>query len=343
MTIDEFPVPTAESQPWGITVGPDGNIWFTERRARKIGRISLAGDITEIAFPALRGAPGELGWPQAIVTGPDANIWFTANYFGAGDLGRVMPNGQVEYRELWPDGSHSRYDPRAITVGPDGNLWISVAGTRRNFVTARRTDYTFARSAALQTWHHGLDGIAIAGDSVWVTSQGFGLILQISLTGEVVEHRLPDPAARPAGITVGPDGALWFTESSANKIGRMTTDGVLTDEFPIPTPDSAPVRIVTGPDDNLWFTEENGSRIGRITVDGEITEFPTPTPHSGPRDITLGPDGNLWFVEATGNKVGRLSLGGVGRGDTCRRDVAAPVSSAPGAPTHPPACRPLVP
>jgi len=30
-----------------------------------------------------------------------------------------------------------------------------------------------------------------------------------------------DPSAGPAGITVGPDGNLWFTESTADKIGRL--------------------------------------------------------------------------------------------------------------------------
>ena len=29
---------TPNSAPWGITSGPDGNIWFTEARASKIGR-----------------------------------------------------------------------------------------------------------------------------------------------------------------------------------------------------------------------------------------------------------------------------------------------------------------
>ena len=27
--VTEYPVPTAHSSPGGITVGPDGNIWFT--------------------------------------------------------------------------------------------------------------------------------------------------------------------------------------------------------------------------------------------------------------------------------------------------------------------------
>src|ERR1700733_9521956 len=43
----EFPVPTSESGPGGITAGPDGNLWFTEFQASKVARITTAGVITE--------------------------------------------------------------------------------------------------------------------------------------------------------------------------------------------------------------------------------------------------------------------------------------------------------
>jgi len=63
-------------------------------------------------------------------------------------------------------------------------------------------------------------------------------------------------------ITVGPDGALWFIE--ANKIGRFTTSGVLT-EYPVPSGDG--LGITTGPDGALWFTEGGSSgKVGRISV-----------------------------------------------------------------------------
>jgi virginiamycin B lyase len=70
------------------------------------------------------------------------------------------------------------------------------------------------------------------------------------------------------GITAGPDGNLWFTEYGGNKIGRITTAGVIT-EFPIPTDDSEPWGITSGPDGNLWFTEfphdaGSGLPFGRI-------------------------------------------------------------------------------
>ena len=32
----------------------------------------------------------------------------------------------------------------------------------------------------------------------------------------------------PVGITTGPDGALWFTNSANNSIGRITIGGKVT-------------------------------------------------------------------------------------------------------------------
>ena len=37
------------------------------------------------------------------------------------------------------------------------------------------------------------------------------------------EYPITTAGSAPTGITQGPDGALWFTEAAANKIGRITT------------------------------------------------------------------------------------------------------------------------
>lgn len=41
-TITEFPIPTANGEPFGITAGPDGALWFAEG-VGQIGRITTAG------------------------------------------------------------------------------------------------------------------------------------------------------------------------------------------------------------------------------------------------------------------------------------------------------------
>jgi hypothetical protein len=39
-TITEFPLPAPSSAPFGITLGPDGKVWFTESQGNNIGRIA---------------------------------------------------------------------------------------------------------------------------------------------------------------------------------------------------------------------------------------------------------------------------------------------------------------
>jgi streptogramin lyase len=91
---------------------------------------------------------------------------------------------------------------------------------------------------------------------------------------------------------------------------RVTTAGVITNEFTIPSANSAPMTIVTGADGNLWFTENANAdnKITRMTTAGVFTEFAVPTPNSGPCSTTLGSDNHIWFAENTsaGNKIARI-------------------------------------
>src|SRR5260221_14225385 len=82
-------------------------------------------------------------------------------------------------------------------------------------------------------------------------------------------------------IVTGPDGNLWFTENFTGKIGRITTNGTITD-FPLPSTNCQPFDIIVGPDNALWFSEFASNKIGRITTDAVpgnfsfITEYPLP-------------------------------------------------------------------
>jgi streptogramin lyase len=112
----------------------------------------------------------------------------------------------------------------------------------------------------------------------------------------------------PNGITAGPDGNVWFTEATTDRVGRITPTGFVTEFSTGITSGSMPIGITAGPDGNLWFTEGSGNRIGRITPSGSVTEFSTGiTAGSSPADIVAGPDGNLWFTELFGNRIGRIT------------------------------------
>ena len=138
----------------------------------------------------------------------------------------------------------------------------------------------------------------------WSLTSVTGSVLQSDLTaaGSIGEFSV---TTNGPGIASGPDGNVWFAENTANRIGRITPAGVLT-EFAVPS--GAPSAITAGPDGNLWFTEYG--RIGRITTAGVVTEFLVPNP-SLMNSIVTGPDGNLWFAEYATNRIGRITPAGV--------------------------------
>jgi virginiamycin B lyase len=145
-------------------------------------------------------------------------------------------------------------------------------------------------------------------------------------TPTIIEYPLPVGSAASfySQITAGPDGALWFTETSNNKIGRITTAGVIT-EFTLPTPQSSPFAITSGPDGAIWFTEFAINRIGRLTPSFVFSDYALPQ-GGCPSSIAPGPDGAVWFVQSCGfgggGLVGRISTAGVITG----YPIAAPIT-----------------
>jgi virginiamycin B lyase len=120
------------------------------------------------------------------------------------------------------------------------------------------------------------------------------------------EYAIPSPQSAPWGIVeIGEE--MWFTESAANKIGRVNKDGSIT-EFVIPTKNASPRGIASGPYSSPCFAEFGADQIGCLE-NGQIIERGL-TPGVGPQDICLGMAG-IWFTENTGNRVGVASFNGV--------------------------------
>ncbi len=129
-----------------------------------------------------------------------------------------------------------------------------------------------------------------------------------SAAPQIIEHKIPTFAAHAGGIKVGPDGAIWFVETTSQQIGRIDKDGKVT-EFPLPNGGIAEDQgfIAVGPDGALWFNEEDAGKLGRITVTGEVTEFDLPEGVSPVREIVTGPDNALWATSRGGNAIVKLT------------------------------------
>ncbi len=135
-------------------------------------------------------------------------------------------------------------------------------------------------------------------------------IVSLSWAGGFHDATLLNFNGTPQGIVLGPDGAMWFTDSDNDAIVRVDAEGSFR-LFPVEDSSGGLGPIVTGPDGNLWFIEYFSTSIGRATVGGEVTVFPLPTFQLG--DIASGPDGNVWFTTATARpEIGGTQGGSLG-------------------------------
>jgi streptogramin lyase len=305
----EYALPSSpDRRPYGITSGPDNNLWFTEQFADKIGRYNPVSNLlTEFNLAAGRQ-------PFDIASGPDGNLWFTET--GTNKVGRMTTTGTLLGEFAIPSGGV----PYGITAGPDGRLWMTEFVSNTVSKIVRMTTAGVSNPSdefTIPTSGPGIGEIARGpgGDNnLWfvefnASANKIGRIN--ATTGTITEFAIPTAGAGPEFITAGPDGRLWFTEEMASKVARITTAGVITgaDEFPIPGA-SGLDGITTGPDGNLWFGEYFTRKVGRISTSGtNIKDYAVPNANSatvGPNALVKGSDNNIWFTKPFANSLGKL-------------------------------------
>jgi streptogramin lyase len=126
---------------------------------------------------------------------------------------------------------------------------------------------------------------------------------------EITEFQVPSAGSFPQGITAGPDGKIWFTETGSNRVGSLTTNGVIT-EFPIGQGARTLAGIAAGADGRLWFCANGSGQIGAITTDGVATMYTIPPtagqPAKQPVYITRGNGPNMWYSDFS-YRIGRVT------------------------------------
>ncbi|HLJ82733.1 MAG TPA: hypothetical protein VKT51_00990 [Candidatus Eremiobacteraceae bacterium] len=268
-----FPVYNPPSTtPEGITIGPDGHIWFTESAGHSLVRVEIFGSQHPIELAA-DDQPGDLA------VGSDRKFYMTDNGKNAIDV--VTSDGvSTQYPVAEDSGLHG------IAEGSDGNIWF---GSRAHI--SKLTPAGLMTRYALNG-NPGITSVTAGTDrSVWFAeSQASKLARIVPSSGAIASYPIP---CAPLGIVTTPDKNIWFTCASA--VGRMTPRGMATI---YPTTIRPSGSITVGPDHALWFTSASDRALGRITTGGELTYLNPLASFGGqPWTIITGPDGNLWFTD----------------------------------------------
>lgn len=291
LNIREFVVPTADSVPEGITVGPDGNVWFTEAGANRLARITTNGNITEFSL----GASGLT--PRGIATGPDERLWFCAS--GSGQVGAMTTNGVVTLYTV-PRAANEPFRYPEYITRRGAAMWYTDLSYRVSRVTTVGDFTQFQYPPGVNPF-----GIAVGADNnIWWTAYFSDTVNSLRPIDGATNMYMLAPLATPTLMTRGPDDAVWYTELQGGNISRITTNGIITTNF---VGFTGPYGICVGSDGAIWFTEHRRgtNSIGRLTLDGQLSRYGLAI-FSDVSQIVAGPDTGIWFTMGGRNRIGRI-------------------------------------
>jgi len=113
---------TGLSNPFEITTGADGNVWFTEPFIQRFGKVTPAGDVTfysnghQIA---------------SIAPGPTGRLVFSS--FSESRIGTISFDGVARASPKVDESA-----PTGIAMGPNGSVWFLGSGSNRVYRAVAR-------------------------------------------------------------------------------------------------------------------------------------------------------------------------------------------------------------
>lgn len=226
----ETPMPNG-GKPRSLTLGSDGNLWFTDTWNRKVGKIPTAGpyvtgSITEYAVPnGPTGTGHYLPQVGGITSGTDGNLYVPDFYNGVIDqitTAGVTTNQFITPEEVrWhPQGGDGF--PRFVATGQDGNIYVTASGQGFNF-----------------PYNGSLDAMTNAGAFTGIPLLGF--------------------AYQPDSVATG-SGVVAFSDLANQSLGTYVPGGTglrvypTTDGYGFQTTGDAPNGVAVASDGSPWYT-----------------------------------------------------------------------------------------
>lgn len=258
--------------------------------------------------------------PNGIATDSHGNVWFSMGADAA--IAELNPlNGTIHEYQL-PEGRNTTVIIWGITVdNTKGIVWFTeeVSNAVMSFDTASHvfTRYPLPnpRSSPYQI---ALD----QKGNAWFTEIDHNRIGELTTLGELREYEVPSklhPLAGgnnlftdntgPAGIVVGANGVVWFTEAYANAVGSFSSGQF--HQYNLSAWVRSPTGIAIDSGGNLWITQHGGSFISEFNPSSNyFRTFSTSTIGvitSLPYFVQVDSHDNVWFNEHYGNAIARFN------------------------------------
>jgi virginiamycin B lyase len=209
-------IPTVGSFPFRLITDERSRVWFTEFLGNKIGVYDQSSNqLVEYDIPVNSSGPADLTFDQ------QGSLWFTEAYAGG------VAEFSIENRSFtgysFRNSTQTIFSPVGIALDNEGNVWVADHGGnwigRLDPLTKQLARYSTHLMPSDLTIPNGL--IIDGKGKIWFCEHWGNTIGYLDpSTWTMVEFPIPTgPISTVLWIALAPNGDVWFTEWSANKIG----------------------------------------------------------------------------------------------------------------------------
>ena len=248
------------SNPYGVAVDGDGNLYVTERENHTIRKVTPAGVVTTFAGSAGSygstdgtGAAARFWQPRGVAVDGDGNVYVadTANH----TIRKITPAGVVTTL-AGTAGSYGSTDGTGAAASFNESIGVAVDGDGNLFVA--------------DTSNHAIRKVTPAGE-VTTLAGSAGSSGSADGTGAAASF------SQPAGVAVDGDGNLYVTDAGNRTIRKVTPAGEVTtlagsagssgsvNGIGPAARFSFPTGVVVDGDGNLYVIDNSGSTIRKVT------------------------------------------------------------------------------
>ncbi|MBI4258316.1 MAG: SMP-30/gluconolactonase/LRE family protein [Thaumarchaeota archaeon] len=319
--VREHLIPIPCSQPLGITIDPQGNIWLALLGEGRIARFNPVDNIfTDFKIPFAEDEETQI-WGMSLDR--SGKLWFTDMASNA--IWRFDPSAKNFEKFLIPTEDSF---PVQIYIDQDQTVWFTEAlGNKLGKINPSQVKAGTSDGIEELTPPEKLETLGgLAGDSkgrIWFTMLTFPFAGKAGYYDTAANSfrifNLPPQIRSPVGIVFDPSGrALILDHGSgffalfdpANNITNVYTTSTSTTKLPV----SLPYWAYTDQKGRIWFNQHQSNRISYFDpASNQLVEYDVPTANpewggiANALQLAVAPDGKIWFTEWTENKIGVIN------------------------------------
>jgi len=343
--VHEFITPILCSQPVGLTVDQENNIWIASGKSGAL----LVFNTKTLQFDKTIKIPD---WPEQtrnigsmiwdLKFDKKGDLWFTDELSNS-IWKYFVKEGKFENYRLLGEGGY----PLSIAFDSDGNVWFTqVFGNRLGFfepskvvdnTTEGISELDMSRQIDFQTMGPISNGFGFTGadtnsnttnpnnarETLWFSTAIFpvgGHIIKYDIAaGSLTIHDVTHTHSVPFSISEDENGTLWANSHIANLFFSLNPTTGEIKQYATSNP-SASGNLTTLPyyneyrDGKVWFNEHYGNAIASYDPKNKtLVEYYIPSQNplwvnsSNPLRFIFDNNGSVWFTEWTENKLGVIT------------------------------------